>query len=116
MPAATLNSKIKSIINQTQELSVAKAYIGIKYGESIPHVESVISENLDAIKEQIPAIVEGQFYKGVNELAASSVDLLFVAKYKEEDIYQVQRDLNRELKLMFDANNVNIPFPQIVLN
>ncbi len=110
------NSAISSIINQTQELSVAKAYISIEYGESIPHVERIISENLKGIRERIPSIVDGPFYKGVNALAASSVDLLFVAKCKEEDVYQVQRDLNRELKLMFDQNNINVPFPQIVLN
>lgn len=110
------NSEVKSIVNQTQELSVAKAYIGIEYGESIPRVEIVIRDNLEKIKERIPAIVEGPYYKGVDALSASSVDLLFVAKCKEEDIYQVQRDLNRELKLMFDANNINVPFPQIVVN
>ncbi len=110
------NSEIKSLINQTQELSLAKSYISIEYGESIQRVEIVIRDNLDAIKERIPAIVEGPYYKGVNELGSSSVDLLFVAKCKEEDIYQVQRDMNRELKLMFDKNNINVPFPQIVLN
>lgn len=110
------NSEITTIINQTQELSVAKAYISIEYGESIPRVEIVIRDNLESIKSHIPAIVEGPFYKGVNALAASSVDLLFVAKCKEEDIYQVQRDLNRELKIMFDKNNINVPFPQIVVN
>lgn len=110
------NSEIKSIVNQTQQLSVAKATIGIEYGESIPHVEIVIRDNLQKIGERIPAIVEGPYYKGVSALSASSVDLLFVAKCKEEDIYQVQRDLNRELKLMFDDNNINIPFPQVVVN
>lgn len=110
------NSAISTIVNQTQELSVAKSYISIEYGESIPHVERIISENLQGIRERIPSIVDGPFYKGVNALAASSVDLLFVAKCREEDVYQVQRDLNRELKLMFDQNNINVPFPQIVLN
>ena len=110
------NSDIRSIVNQTQELSLAKAYIGIEYGESLPRVEIVIRDNLEKIKNRIPAIVEGPYYKGVDSLSASSVDLLFVAKCKEEDIYQVQRDLNRELKLMFDANDINVPFPQIVIN
>ncbi|HIX46288.1 MAG TPA: hypothetical protein H9737_01185 [Candidatus Borkfalkia faecigallinarum] len=49
-------------------------------------------------------------------LVASSVDLLFIAKCREEDIFQVQRDMNRELKLLFDANDIGIPFPQVVVN
>lgn len=28
----------------------------------------------------------------------------------------MQRDLNRELKLLFDKHNINIPFPQVVVN
>lgn len=110
------NSEIKSIINQTQEFSVAKCTVSIEYGESIPRVEIIIRDNLEKIKERIPGIVDGPFYKGVSMLNSSSVDLLFVANCKEEDIYQVQRDLNREIKIMFDENNINIPFPQIVLN
>ena len=110
------NSDIRSIVNQTQELSVAKCYIGISYGDRIENVEKIISDNLDKIKEKIPAIVEGPFYKGVAELADSAVTLLFVAKCKEPDIYQVQRDLNREIKIVFDDNNVNIPFPQVTVS
>lgn len=110
------NSDIRSIVNQTQELSVAKCYVGISYGDRIEKVEKIIADNLPAIKEKIPAIVEGPFYKGVSELADSSVNLLFVAKCKETDIYQVQRDLNREIKIVFDDNNVNIPFPQITVS
>lgn len=110
------NSGITSVINQTQELSVAKASISIEYGESIPRVEIVIRDNLEKIQKAIPEIVEGPFYKGVNLLNSSSVDLLFLAKCKEEDIYTVQRAMNRELKILFDENDINIPFPQIVLN
>lgn len=110
------NSDIRSIINQTKELSVAKCYIGTSYGDRIEKIEKVIADNLDNIKKHIPAIVEGPYYKGVTELAESSVNLLFVAKCKEEDLYQVQRDLNREIKIVFDDNGINIPFPQMTLS
>ena len=110
------NSDIRSIINQTKELSLAKCYISTKYEDRIENIEAVIADNIEAIGKKIPKIVEGPFYKGVAELGSSSVDLLFVAKCKESDIYQVQRDLNRELKIMFDNNNIGIPFPQIVIH
>ena len=110
------NADIRSIVNQTQELSVAKCYVGISYGDRIERVEKIIADNLPKIKEKIPAIVEGPFYKGVTELGDSAVNLLFVAKCKEADIYQVQRDLNREIKIVFDDNNVNIPFPQVTIS
>ena len=110
------NSDIRSIINQTKELSIAKCYVGIGYEARIENVEAIIADNIDHIKERIPTIVEGPFYMGVSELAESSVNLLFVAKCKENDIYQVQRDLNREIKIMFDDNDINIPFNQVVVH
>ena len=110
------NSEIKTIINQTQELSLAKAYVSISYGARLEKIEAVIADNLDSFKDKIPAIVEGPFYKGVTELGESGVTLLFVAKCKEDDIYQVQRDMNREIKIMFDDNDVEIPFNQLVVH
>ena len=110
------NSEIKTIINQTQELSLAKAYVAVSYGARIEKIESVIADNLGSFKEKIPAIVEGPYYKGVSELGESGVTLLFVAKCQEDAIYQVQRDMNREIKIMFDNNGIEIPFNQLVVH
>ncbi len=110
------NSEIKTIINQTQELSVAKTYVSVSYNARIESIEAVIADNINKMKEKIPAIVEGPYYMGVSELGESGVSLLFIAKCKEDDIYQVQRDLNREIKIMFDDNNVEIPFNQLVVH
>ena len=110
------NSEIKTIINQTNELSLAKTYVSVSYGARIEKIEAVIADNIGGIKEKIPAIVEGPFYKGVSELGESGVVLLFVAKCDEGDIYQVQRDLNREIKIMFDNNDIEIPFNQLVVH
>ena len=110
------NSAIASIINQSKELSVTTCVVAIDYRESIPKVELLIKENLDRIRAAIPEIVDGPYYKGVDSLGDSSVNLLFIATVKEADYYVVQRALNREIKLIFDENNVCIPFPQITLN
>ena len=110
------NAAISNIINNTKELSVAVVDVGTEYNESILRIEEVIEKALPEMKKHIPAIVEGPFYKGVAELGESCVNIRLVAKCKEEDKYQVQRDLNRELKILFDANDINIPFNQIVLN
>ena len=110
------NSDIRSVVNQTQELSIAKCYMPIDYGMPIEKVEAVIADNLAKVKAAIPAIEEGPYYKGVAELADSSVNLLFIAKCKEDAIYQVQRDLNRELLIVFNNNNIDIPFNQIVVD
>ncbi|MBO4381073.1 MAG: mechanosensitive ion channel family protein [Clostridia bacterium] len=110
------NSDLKTIINMTNQLSLAICDLNIEYGESLERVEAILKDNLDAIKEAIPDIKEGPFYKGVAELGDSAVVIRFVANCEEGAKYQVERDMNRQFKLLFDKNNINIPFPQIVVN
>ncbi len=110
------NADIKTLVNMTSSLSVASCEMCIEYGESLERVESILAEALPKIKEAIPEIKEGPFYKGVSALADSSVNLKFIAKCEEGARYQVERDLNRQFKLLFDKNNINIPFPQVVVN
>lgn len=110
------NSSISDIVNNTKDLSVAVCDVGIEYNESIERVENILNKNMDEIKSKIPCIVEGPFYKGVASLGESCVVIRMVAKVKEEDKFQTERDLNREIKILFDKNNINIPFNQIVLN
>ncbi len=110
------NSQIATIINQSKELSVTTCVIAIDYRESIPRVELVIKNNIERLRNAIPEIVDGPYYKGVDSLGDSSVNLLFIATVKESDYYVVQRALNRELKMIFDENNISIPFPQVTVN
>ena len=110
------NADLKTIINMTNQLSLAVCDIGIEYGESLERVEAILNDNLAAVKAAIPDIKEGPFYKGVAELGDSSVVIRFAAKCEEGTRYQVERDMNRQFKLLFDKYNINIPFPQIVLN
>ena len=100
----------------TNQLSLAVCDIGIEYGESLERVEAILKNNLPLIKEAIPDVKEGPFYKGVAELGNSAVIIRFVAKCDEGAKYQVERDMNRQFKLLFDKNNINIPFPQVVVN
>ena len=110
------NADLKTVINMTNQLSLAVCDMSIEYGESLERVEAILKANFDNIKAAIPDIKEGPFYKGVSELGDSAVVIRFVAKCEEGARYQVERDLNRQFKLLFDKNNINIPFPQIVLN
>ncbi len=110
------NSNLKEVINMTNQLSLAICDIGIEYGESLERVEAILKANFDKVKEAIPDIKEGPFYKGVAELGDSAVVIRFAALCEEGARYQVERDMNRQFKLLFDKNNINIPFPQIVLN
>lgn len=110
------NSDIRTLVNMTNELSLAVCEVDIEYSESLERVEMLIKKNLKNIKSAISDIAEGPFYMGVSSLGSSGVKLRFTAKCSEGQKFQVERDLNRQIKLLFDKNGVNIPFTQVVLH
>ena len=110
------NSSISGVINMTKQYSYASCDVGIEYSESLERVENILEKEFPNIKKRLPAIKDGPFYKGVVALADSSVIIRIVVQCAEADRAQMERDLNREMKLILDKYDINIPFPQIVIN
>lgn len=110
------NSDVRMLLNTSANLSPAICDIGVTYGQDLEYIERVINDALPGIKERITDIQEGPYYKGVQKLADSSVVLRIYAKCEETKKYQVVRDLNREMKMVFDKNKITIPFPQVVVH
>jgi small conductance mechanosensitive channel len=110
------NSDIRGAINTSSHLSPAICDVSIAYSEDIRKVEAVLIPALDEWKKRIPDIVEGPTYRGVQQLGESSVVIRIYAKTQETKKYQVLRDMNREVKLLFDEKGIQIPFPQIVVH
>ena len=100
------NSEIRSVTNQTKHQSIANCTISVSASSNLEDVEKVILSSLKDIRKKIPAITADITYNGVTNITEISIFLLFKAKCYEEDLYQVQRDLNRELKLVLDRNNI----------
>lgn len=110
------NSDVSGVINMTRRFSYAFCDVGIEYGESLERVENILAKEFPNIKARVPSIQDGPFYKGVVSLGDNSVNIRIMAQCKEGDRIQLERDLNREMKLIFDRYDINIPFPQVVLN
>ncbi len=110
------NSDIRGAINTSSELSQSICLISISYSEDLEKVEKLIQDHLKEVGDKISMIKNGPFYTGVDSLADSSVVLRILAKCHELDRYKVQRAMNREFKLLFDKNNIEIPFPQLVVH
>ena len=108
------NSDIKNIINRSERGSVAVSIIGISYALKLDEVEAKIPSILSKIKERNADIFCGEVnYLGVEELADSAVVLKFMAEVHESNIFRGRRILNRELKVLFDEEGIEIAYPQL---
>lgn len=111
------NSDIRNVLNRSKSSSVAATTVGISYNCDLEKVEEKLSRILPEIGTKYPDVfLEAPTYAGVQELGSSSVDLKFIAKVSEENIFAAQRLMNRELKIAFDKEGIEIPFPQVVVH
>ena len=111
------NSDIRNIQNRSQNLSIVYVDACISYNERIENVEKVLEIVLPEIAARHNQLyVGGIKYVGVQALDASAVVLRIVGYVDENDIFVGQRTLNREIKIAFDDNNIEIPFNQLVIH
>ena len=109
------NSEITSMVNLTDSLSLAIVEISIPYEENLARTETLLIEHLKDMKKRIPEIVEGPYYKGVEDMADSAVILKVIAKVKEEDRFQTTRDMKRDIYIFLNDNEITVPYPQLTL-
>lgn len=111
------NSDIRNLQNRSRDTSIAVADVGISYSESIERVEKILLGAFPKMLNENPDVfISAPEYRGVQQLGDSAVVLRIVAFCREENIFAAQRRLNREIKLLFDNNNIEIPFTQVVLH
>ena len=110
------NSSISTVVNMSRMRSVASVKLSVSYNEDIERVEAIILKEIEEIKEKVPNITEGPWYKGIDAITASSIDFLVLCYVDESNRFQVTRDLNREFYLAFKKNNVQIPYTQVTVN
>ena len=111
------NSDIRNLQNRSRNASLVASEIGMRYEGRIEDVEKILIPALQDIYERNKNIyLAPPRYAGVEALADSAVVLRVVADVTEENIFVGRRTLNRELKILFDNNNIEIPFPQVVVH
>jgi small conductance mechanosensitive channel len=111
------NSDIRNLQNRSMNRSIAVTNLCISYNADIPTVENIILAALpDMFERNKDVWLSVPRYAGVDSLGESSVELRFLVDVNEQNFFSGRRRLNRELKILLDKNNIEIPFNQIVVH
>ena len=109
IPNGTLVNGI--IINYTaQKMRRVDLTFGVGYESDIRHVKAILYEIVN--KEKL-ILKDPEPFVGVSEHADSSVNFIVKAWTKTEDYWTVYYDLLEKVKIRFDDENINIPYPQM---
>ena len=111
------NSDIRNFQNRSRNNSVALVVVSVAYSTDLKKLEAMLDESLPALKQEHPELyLKTPRYLGVDNLGESGIDLKFAVDVTEENIFNGQRMLARDLKILFDEKGVEIPFPQVVVH
>jgi len=110
------NGNIDGLINYSRNNSIAIVEFGVAYNTDLQYLNDIMPAFLEDVKNKYELIVDYPNFLGVTELASSSINMRIIAKTLPMKHFQVERDIRRDLVMYFAKNNIEIPFPQVVVH
>lgn len=113
------HGEIKKVSNLSKDFSRINLDIGVGYSSNLEHVIGVINKvgtelATDPLWEN-NIILAPQFLR-VNDFAASSIILKILGETLPSKQWEVTGELRKRLKVAFDNEGIEIPFPQVVMH
>ncbi|MEM6864792.1 MAG: mechanosensitive ion channel family protein [Bacteroidota bacterium] len=109
------NGKIDKLSNLTKEWSATVHDISIAYKEDVEQVQKIIGQIGNELKEHPEwgeMLLENIEIFGVDELGENGVVIKVRLKTVAGQQWAVKREFNKIIKLRFDQEGIDIPFPQ----
>lgn len=104
------NSEISSLINLSDNTSVAVVNVPVSYEDSLEKSEAAVREALSELPAEYPEIFKkAPVYKGVDQLAETHFELMVVAEVAEENIYNARRIIQREIRYSCEKAGLSTP-------
>lgn len=109
------NGNITTVTNIGRGPMRSSVDIAVAYEEDIDRAIKVIEQVCNKIKEGNDNIVEGPTVLGVTELGDSGISITVVAKTNPMEQWALERELKKAIKEAFDRENIEIPYPKMVV-
>jgi moderate conductance mechanosensitive channel len=106
------NGEIRRVGNMSQHWSRALLDIEVAYDTAIEHARAVIKRVADEVWHEDDGVLEEPELWGVEQLGAHGVMLRLVVKTTPSQQWRVSRELRERIKLAFEQEGIEIPFPQ----
>jgi small-conductance mechanosensitive channel len=106
------NGEIRRVGNMSQHWSRALLDIDVAYDTDLAHARTVIKRVADELWSDGTDILEEPDLWGVESLGRHAVTLRLVVKTRPSRQWVVARELRERIKRAFDAEGIEIPFPQ----
>jgi len=108
------NGKIDSLSNRTKEWSAVVFDIGVAYKEDVQQVMDIMKTTGEQLKldpDFKNKIIEPIEIMGLDKFGDSALVIKARIKTRPSMQWEISREFNKRLKVAFDKENIEIPFP-----
>ncbi|AGB42485.1 small-conductance mechanosensitive channel [Halobacteroides halobius DSM 5150] len=110
------NGSIKQVTNLTASARRVVVDVAIDYQQNIQEAITILDELCQEVKEEHTNIIkDGPTVLGVQELAASSVNLRITAMVDPFQIWEMERIIKQQVKEHFDEREIEIPYKHLTI-
>jgi small-conductance mechanosensitive channel len=113
------NGEIKIASNQSKDYSMVDLLVNVGYKTEIDHLESVINrvgEELANDEDFKEHFIETPKFLRIEDLSDYSISARILSKVYPKHQFLVAGELRRRLKLAFEAEGIDIPYPTRVVH
>lgn len=109
------NGSILEVINYSINNSIAVVDVSIAYSSNIEKAEQLIELYLADLADKHEAIVTVPTLLGVQNVVGAEVTLRISVETLPMQQFAVSRMIRRDIKDIFDDNNIEIPYPKMMV-
>ncbi len=109
------NGEIRRVANKSQQWARAVLDVEVAYDTDLAHAASVIKRVADDVwhdQLETATVLEEPEIWGVETFGASAIAIRVVLKVEPNEQWAVSREMRKRLKIAFDEEGIEIPFPQ----
>ena len=113
------NGTIETATNMTMDYSGINLDMGVGYDTDLEKLEKVVNDVGQSMvddEEWSKMINEAPKFLRVNDFADSAIMIKITGKTKPMKQWKVTGELRKRIKIAFDKNGIEIPFPQRVVH
>lgn len=109
------NGNISIVTNKSRGPMSSYVDVRIPYEEDVDRAIRIIEEACEKVKENNDTILEGPSVLGITDLGDSGINIKIIAKTEPMNQWALERQLRKEIKKAFDAENIQIAYPKLII-
>ena len=110
------NGTIQEVINYSASDSLAIIDVDVSYQEDLDRIMQVLEQLCKEKSKEFSHLREPFQVLGVMDLGDSGIQIRITGVTDPMNHFEVEREMRKEIKKVFDKEKIEIPYPQVVVH